>query len=276
MDLDKYQLNNRANWDDRASVHATSEMYAFAKYIEDPKRISDVVRFDAPLLGDLAGKSVVHFQCHIGTDTISLARLGADYVAGVDFSETAIAEARKLSDACGTPVDFVVANVYEAATVLGRTFDMVYTGVGAINWLGDLNRWAAAVAGCLNPGGRFYIRDMHPMAFVFDEADGKILPTYNYFTGPDDPLNWDIAETYTDGDSAQITNTKHHEWNHSLAEVVNALVDNGMEVTKMAEHQGIEWQFVPSAVLEGDQWFLPEDQRKMMPLMFSVWATKKF
>lgn len=275
VELDKYQTNNRANWNDRAAVHAVSDMYKPSRYAEDPSRISETVSFDAPLLGDITGKSVVHLQCHIGGDTLSLARLGATDVAGLDFSETAIVEAKKLAAACETSIDFVVGNVYDAPEVLGRQFDLVYTGVGAINWIGDLDRWAAAVAGCLKPGGQFYIRDMHPMAFVFEEVDGKIIPTYNYFTGPEDPLNWDTGETYTDGDTATITNTKHHEWNHSLAEVLNALVANGMEVTRMAEHKSIEWQFVPSAVLEDDKWYLPKDQRNMMPLMFSVWATKK-
>jgi SAM-dependent methyltransferase len=275
MELDPYQHDNEANWSDRARVHAESDLYGLGRYENDPNFVNDVVAFDAPLLGDITGLSAVHLQCHIGTDTISLARLGAGDTAGLDFSETAIEIARRLSTDSGTPVDFRVGNVYDAPAVLGRTFDIVYTGVGAINWVGDLNRWGAAVAGCLKPGGRFYIRDMHPMAFVFEEVDGKILPTYNYFTSGDDPLSWDTNETYTDGDHTQIQHTKHHEWNHSLAEVVNALVDNGMEITRMVEHKGIEWQFVPSAVAEGSLWFLPPEQRNMMPLMFSAWATKK-
>ncbi len=275
MELDEYQKNNQANWNDRARVHVTSEMYGLANYIEEPERISDVVSFDAPLIGDIKGKSAVHLQCHIGTDTISLARLGAVDVAGLDFSETAVAEARKFSEACGAQVEYVAGNVYDAPELLGRQFDLVYTGVGAINWIADLDRWAAAVAGCLKPGGQFYIREMHPMAFVFEEVDGKILPTYNYFTGPNNPLTWDEAWTYTDGDASTITHTKQHEWNHSIAEVFNALTTHGMEVTRIEEHQSIEWQFVPSAVMEGNQWYLPTDLRQMMPLMFSMWATKK-
>lgn len=274
MDLDPRQRDNRANWSDRAAVHASSDDYGLARYIADPSLISSIIEFDAPLIGDIAGMSVVHLQCHIGTDTVSLARLGPAEVAGLDFSDIAIAAAQKLSADSGTPVEFAVGNVYDAPAVFGRTFDFVYTSVGAINWLGDLDRWASAIAGLLESGGRFYLRDMHPMAFVFDEVDGRLQPTYNYFTSVDDPLTWDTNETYTDGDHNQITNTKHHEWNHSLAEVVNALVDAGLTVTKLAEHKGVDWQFVPSAVKEGEQWFLPPDQRNMMPLMFSVWATK--
>lgn len=274
MELDSHQSENRANWGDRAAVHAASADYGLSRYVEDPGLISSIIQFDAPLIGDLTGLSVVHLQCHIGTDTVSLARLGAAEVAGLDFSDVAISAAQKLSTGSGTSVDFVVGNVYDAPAVLGRTFDFVYTSVGAINWLGDLDRWATAIAGLLESGGRFYLRDMHPMAFVSDEVGGKIVPIYNYFTSVDDPLTWDTNETYTDGDHTQIKNTRHHEWNHSLAEIVNSLVDAGLTVTKLAEHQGIDWEFVPSAVKEGDQWFLPPDQRNMMPLMFSIWATK--
>ena len=274
MDLDPHQQDNRANWSDRARVHAVSDDYGLSRFSDDAELVSSIIAYDAPLIGDLAGLSVVHLQCHIGTDTVSLARSGAAEVAGLDFSNVAIDAARKLSQDCRTPVDFVVGNVYDAPAAFGRTFDFVYTSVGAINWLGDLDRWAAAIAGLLESGGRFYLRDMHPMAFVFDEVDGKLLPTYNYFTSADNPLTWDTSETYTDGDHTQIKNTRHHEWNHSLAEVVNALVDAGLTVTKLAEHQGIDWQFVPSAVKDGDQWFLPPEQRNMMPLMFSIWATK--
>ena len=108
-------------------------------------------------LGDVSGKSLLHLQCHIGHDTLSLARLGAE-VTGLDFSEPAIEACKKLSQDSGTPGEFVVADVYDSPNVLpNRQFDVVYTGVGAICWLDDINRWAKVVAGFLKPGGTFYI-----------------------------------------------------------------------------------------------------------------------
>jgi hypothetical protein len=62
-----------------------------------------VVRFDRPLLGDISGLRGVHLQCHIGTDTISLARLGAT-MTGLDFSPAALAEARTLAGRTGAGV----------------------------------------------------------------------------------------------------------------------------------------------------------------------------
>jgi SAM-dependent methyltransferase len=274
VDINDRREENRANWNDRAAVHFGSETYSVTEYINDPSRLSSVVAFDAALFGDIAGLQVAHLQCHIGTDTISLARLGAS-VVGVDFAEAAIASAIGLAETTGDDARFVVATVYDAAEAVGHTVDFVYTSVGTICWLDDIDRWAGAVGALLESGGSFYIRDTHPMAFVFDEVNGQIMPVYDYFTAADTPLTFDEAITYTDGDTSSITHTRTHEWNHSLADIANALVAAGMRIDRMAEHQGIDWPFVPSAIKEGDQWFLPEPMRQKLPLTFSLWATKQ-
>ena len=160
---------NKANWDDRAPAHAASPDYAFEQFVADPHFLSEVVRFDLPRLGDVRGLRAVHLQCHIGTDTISLARLGAT-MTGLDFSGASIAEAQRLSATCGTPVDFVEADVYDAPGVLpAGTFDLVFTGIGALCWLPDVRRWAKVVSELLRPGGRLFIREGHPILWSIDE-----------------------------------------------------------------------------------------------------------
>jgi transcriptional regulator with XRE-family HTH domain len=91
---------NRANWDDRVPAHVASADYAVQRFLDDPAFLSGVVRFDLPLLGDVSGLRGVHLQCHIGTDTISLARLGAS-MTGLDFSGAAVAEAARIAAAAG-------------------------------------------------------------------------------------------------------------------------------------------------------------------------------
>ena len=110
---------NRANWDDRAAAHAASPGYAVERFVADPAYLSEVVRFDLPRLGDVAGLRGVHLQCHIGTDTISLHRLGAR-MTGLDFSPASLAQARRLAERTGAAVDFVRSDVYDALTALGR------------------------------------------------------------------------------------------------------------------------------------------------------------
>src|SRR5213593_4506760 len=122
-----YRDFNRARWDERAPAHAASPGYAIDRFLADPSFLSDVVRFDLPRLGDISGLRGVHLQCHIGTDTLSLARLGAQ-MTGVDVSPASLMQARELSRRAGPPVEFVEAELYDAVSVLSAgAFDLVFT-----------------------------------------------------------------------------------------------------------------------------------------------------
>jgi 2-polyprenyl-3-methyl-5-hydroxy-6-metoxy-1,4-benzoquinol methylase len=132
--VDEYTRTNLDNWESRVPVHTGPQGYDLDRYVKDQLALSRVVTLDAPRLGDLMGQRVVHLQCHIGTDTLSLARLGAE-VTGVDFSPSALAAARQLAERAGPAVRYVQATLDEVPERLQETFDLVYTGVGALNWL---------------------------------------------------------------------------------------------------------------------------------------------
>src|SRR3954454_16876455 len=156
---DDWRSINLANWESRVPLHIGPDGYDLAGF-DDPDYLSDVVRYDRPRLGRLDGLDVVHLQCHLGTDTVSLARLGARSTTGLDFSPSALKEARALAARAGGDVTFVEGDVYDAVGLLGGArFDLVYTGIGAICWLPDIRRWAEVVAGLLRPGGRLFMRE---------------------------------------------------------------------------------------------------------------------
>ena len=209
--MDEYREANRRNWDERVAIHWGPDGYDAPGFIADPTRVSEVVAFDHAYLGDVAGKRLLHLQCHFGKDTLSWARLGAE-VTGVDFSEQAIAAARRLSEESGTPGRFVVAELYDTPGVLaGERFDIVYTGVGAINWLPDIAAWGAVVATMLAPGGRFFIRDAHPVLGSLDwpeDGSDRLELRFDYFETPD-PVPWDEAATYAG--SGTVANTRTYE-----------------------------------------------------------------
>jgi SAM-dependent methyltransferase len=243
--VDDYRSVNRANWDERAAAHALSPDYAVARFLEDPQFISQVVRFDLPLLGDVRGKRSVHLQCHIGTDTISLARRGAD-MSGLDFSLPALEEARRLAAATGTDISFVQADLYDAVDALGSDrFDLVYTGIGALCWLPDIDRWAAVVAQLLTPGGRLFLREGHPMLWALEDVrpDGLLVVQYPYFQR-EDALVWTDGGTYVQTDTVFEHNTTHL-WNHGLGEVATALMAHGMQITGLVEHDTVPWDALP-------------------------------
>jgi SAM-dependent methyltransferase len=266
---------NRASWDERAPAHAASPGYARQQFIDDPSFLSAIVRFDAPRLGDIRGMRAVHLQCHIGTDTISLARLGA-IITGVDFSPGSLAEARRLSDELDAGVEFVEADVYDAVAVLGgRTFDLVFTGIGALCWLPSVSRWAAVVAELLRPGGRLFIREGHPMMWSLDESHtDSLVVDYDYFERSE-PMVFDEQGTYVETD-AQFKTTITHVWNHGLGEIVTALIDAGMELTGLVEHDSVPWEALPGQMerLDGGEWRLAERPERL-PHSYTLQAVKR-
>lgn len=250
---------NRTNWDDRAAAHAASPEYAVEQFVTDPLFLSGVVRFDLPLLGAVRGLRGVHLQCHIGTDTVSLARLGA-FMTGLDFSGASIDEARRLAHRSGTPVDFVESNVYDALQVLPREqFDLVYTGVGALCWLPEVRPWAAVVAGLLRPGGRLFIREGHPMMWAIDELrTDDLVIGYPYFERSE-PLVVEDPGTYVTTET-EFTENITHVWNHGLGEIVTALLDAGMQLTSLVEHHTVPCQALPGQMelVDPDEWQLAD------------------
>ena len=271
-----YLAVNRANWDDRAGVHASSRGYDLQRYRDDPTAISHVVAFDRPLLGDVAGLETVHLQCHIGTDTLSLARLGAR-VTGLDLSPASLAVARGLASETGTDIAYVESDVYSAVDTLGGgRFDLVYTGVGAICWLPSIRRWAETVAGLLRPGGRLFIRDMHPaLGAVGDDNPERLQLDHPYFEVPE-PMVWDDDVTYVDADRP-LTATRSVEWNHGIGEIVTALLANGMELTGLVEHRTVPWLALPE-LMEPDEItgeFRLREKPERLPLTFTIRATKR-
>ena len=254
-------------------VHAASNDYDLEGLAADPKRLSPVVSYDRAALGDLSGLDVVHLQCHIGTDTLSLARLGGR-VTGVDFSPSALDVARDLAAAAGADIRYVESELYAVSGVLGPDFDLVYTGVGALNWLPNIAEWAKVVARLLRPGGRLYVRDGHPMLFTLyggvehDEKDETLQIVSSYFEG--NAQYWVTDATYTDG--PPVSSPGQYEWNHGIGETVQAVIDAGLRITALREHTEIEWRALPQMVEGADGKFrLPEGPERL-PLMFTLEA----
>ena len=270
-----YRELNRASWDERAPAHATSPDYAVEQFVADPHFLSEVVRFDLPLLGDIAGLDGVHLQCHIGTDTLSLARLGAK-MTGLDFSSAALVEARQLAQRAGPPVNFVESDVYSAPDVLGTgRYDLVFTGIGALCWLPDIRRWASVVADLLRPGGRLFIREGHPMMWALDESHGdQLVVDYPYFETVE-PLVDDDDGTYVETNASFVHNTTH-SWNHGIGDVVTSLFDVGMQITQLVEHDSVPWDALPGQMtkLDNGEWRLT-DRPQRLAHSYTLQAVKR-
>jgi SAM-dependent methyltransferase len=271
---------NLIGWDERAHLHVDS--YGAEAFADDPDAVELVVARSMELMrphlpgGSLAGLEVVHLQCHIGNDSISLARLGAD-VTGVDFSGEAVGIGTKLAARAGMSerVRFVRSAVETAPMTIGpKRFDVVYTSVGVLGWLPDLTGWADAIGALLKPGGLFFIFEDHPVlhALDWDSSGGRFIDAYPYFHNAE-PQTWDEADDYSS--SAQRKHTRSHEWAHPISEIITVLLGAGLRIESFGEHRTMFWKPFDALVATETpgEWAL-RDHSDRIPLMFSLAARK--
>lgn len=265
---------NQRLWDAWTAVHASGDFYDLARFRAGGVRLrSDEIA----AVGDVTGKRLLHVQCHFGIDTFSWARLGAA-VTGVDFSPAAIRLAGHLAVDLGFPsARFIESNVYDLPNVLDETFDVVYTSRGVLGWLPDIAAWARVVAGCVAPGGVFYISEIHPVAQVFETegvAPGELRLTYPYWEHPE-PLVFEVQGSYADP-SADVGQQQEHGWDHGLGEIVTALIEAGLRIEWLRESNELDWRldFLVETEPGSDRYGLPPGTPGGLPLMFSLLARK--
>lgn len=263
---------NRANWDARAPIHVASEFYGLDGSRPAESWFADYEWAD---LGDLRGKRLLHLQCHLGTETVAFAARGAD-VTGLDFSGESIEHARRLAAGRGLAIDYVQADVHDAREALGRRFDVVYTGKGSLCYLPDLDRWAAVVAGLLEPGGVLYVVEFHPLLYalgvvpVDHREDLTLRADYLGGRGPEER---DATRTYTDGPPLAEA-TVSYEWRHGIGEVVTALTGAGLRIDRLREDERLPWPRWSTMRRDADGWFaLPADAPRI-PLFYAVRAIR--
>ncbi|KMQ64931.1 methyltransferase type 12 [Chryseobacterium angstadtii] len=263
--MENYLEINKNSWNAKVDPHLKSDFYFVDEFLKGRSSLNSI---ETELLGDVKGKSILHLQCHFGQDSISLSRMGAD-VTGVDLSDKAIETGKDLAQKCGTDTKFVCSDVYSLQNVLDEKFDIVYTSYGVVGWLPDLNRWAEVISHFLKPGGQFIMAEFHPAVWMFDDDFTKI--NYNYFN--ESPIVETYEGTYAD-QSADIVQ-EYVMWNHSLAEVLQSLINKGVEILIFQE---FDWSPYPSfkhvEEFEKGKWRISQFGNKM-PLVYSIKGEKR-
>jgi SAM-dependent methyltransferase len=271
-ELDPMEANRR-QWDERAPLHVTSEFYDLDGFRAGRSTLREV---EVEEVGDVTGRELLHLQCHFGLDTLSWARRGAR-VTGLDFSESAVEAARALAVAERIDAEFVCANVYDAVAALSaRTYDVVYTGIGALCWLPDIDRWGATVGALVKPGGSLYVFEHHPFIGALGMGDHftDLRFEYAYDSDAQQPMRWDGPGSYAVPDAATVHNVAY-EWNHSLGTIASGLIAHGLVLEFLHEHPFMLWQRWPFLVeAEPGIWRLPAEYEARLPLMFSLRAAR--
>ena len=225
--MKKYFEVNKNLWDSRTQSHLNSEFYNMEGFRRGETSLNPI---ELALLGDIQGKKILHLQCHFGQDSLSLSRMGAK-VTGVDLSETGIEAARNLAQELGIDATFIQANVYETLNHIQDKYDIVFLSYGAICWLPDLDLWANITAQSLKQGGQLIMAEFHPVLYMYNWENHQI--EYGYFnTGK--PYLEQVSGTYaTDEQSESL---EEYFWIHAISEVIQALLNNGMEIKHMSEY----------------------------------------
>ncbi|MER5720799.1 class I SAM-dependent methyltransferase [Streptomyces sp. NPDC047804] len=263
---------NRARWDERVPIHAAGDFYGLDAFLAGRDALRD---FELAEVGDVTGRTLLHLQCHIGLDTLSWARHGAAHVVGLDFSGPAVETARGLARSLELPADraaFVAADVYDAAqAVPDSSYDIVYTGLGALNWLPDVTRWAEVAASLVAPGGFLYLAEFHPFTDCLDDETGSTV-TYDYFSRE----AWvdDSPGTYADLDAVTVHN-RSVEWQHPVGEVVSALAAAGLRIEFLHEHDASLFPRYQVLKRGGDGYYRFPSDRPRIPMMYSVKASRQ-
>lgn len=268
---------NRANWDDRAEVHARSQMYDVDRFLTDKEDISTVVQNDLAILTPHLPKpgvqdlSLLHLQCHIGTDTISWARLGAIDVHGLDLSPNSLRHAARIAEADNRTITWVEGDARFASTLIDRRFDTIVTSAGTIVWLPELTAWAQSIHDLLEPGGVFLIRDDHPILGAVAFEPWSITDDY---LGGGGARTYQDSGTYTDGSIGQVMHTTNYEWRHDLGEIIGSLLSAGLQIEAVTELPYMDWPAFPDLISCTRGWTLPH-QTPRIPLNFAIVARRK-
>lgn len=269
-DMDHHSQTNRALWDQWTLEHEKSEFYDLANFRAGKDRLHSI---ELSELGDISGKSLLHLQCHFGLDTLAWARRGA-LVAGVDFSPAAIALARSISRELGIPARFYCADILEIPEELSGAFDIVFTSYGVLHWLRDLAGWGRAIFRCLKPGGIFYIVEDHPFFRVFTmrgDDDVAVANPYFFFDPAGEVV--EMVGSYATGKVGETV--KFYLWNHSLGEVLNVLIDAGLQIEFLHEFPYAARAKIAFMQKGEDGWYrLPQPLNGKIPFLFSLQARR--
>ena len=262
------EQRNQALWDEIAPVHLKA--YKEVALLREGVEVLDEIELRE--VGDVTGKSLLHLQCHIGSDTLAWARHGA-IVTGVDFSAESIACANRLSKELGLPATFIHSSIYDLQATHEGQYDIVYTSKGVLCWLKDLQEWGCIIAHYLKPGGIFYLMESHPIIMALEEKKpGELSFVYPYFH-KDAPTEWAAGDPdYADAD--YVPKHGSSEWEWGISDIINVLLSAGLQLEFVNEYEKLFFRLFPSMTTDDDRWFRLPKYAKKLPLLLTLRARK--
>lgn len=261
---DHYLDINRTSWNQRLETHLQSDFYDVASFLEGKSSLNSI---ELALLGDVAGKKILHLQCHFGQDSISLNRLGAE-VVGIDLSDQSIRKAQELAEQCKSSARFICCDLYDLPKHLNEEFDLVFTSYGTISWLPDLTKWANIIHHFLKPGGKFVFVEFHPVVWMFDDD----MKSVAYHYANKEPIIETEEGSYADRQAD--FKTQYVCWNHGLSEVISALQNNQLNLVDFQEYEYSPYPFIADMLKIDEGRFQIKHFGNKVPLVYSLTCVK--
>ncbi|MCH7373592.1 class I SAM-dependent methyltransferase [Aeromonas sp. MR16] len=272
--ITEYDTKNILFWDELADIHSGVSDYDLSHFHPHKHNLREI---ELNLLGDIAGKKVLHLQCHVGFDSFALEMLGAE-VTAIDYSASAIEIANRIKDSFNLKTNFHCANVCDLSSLDLGEFDIVFTSYGVLVWLRDLKSWAISIATHLKEDGLFCIVDEHPFARVFSNPNkdnvrfnSGYLHTYGM---GEQPFKANYKYSYA-SDEKELDHQEQYVWSHSISELINSLVGAGLNVVDFSEYEKTFYRAFSDLVINNDKWWVFEDGSYSIPLTFSLCAKKR-
>lgn len=264
---------NRAHWDALAEVHGNGrdQYYDVDALLSGERQLtSHEAAAITAAVADPKGLDVLHVQCHIGFDTITLARAGAK-VTGVDLSSASLAKALTFAERCGVDIDVVEGNSMALPAQLHGRFDLAFASYGVIAWISDLGAWMRSVAACLRPGGALVLVELHPLICTikslepfrlwsdYASTEPEIDDGEGSYARPEDPVRSTLKVMYA----------------HSLGDVVTTAAAAGLVVDELIEHHEIDVELFDWLLArDGDGRWRCSVDGNLLPVLFTLRASK--
>jgi len=264
---ERFTEANRATWNLWVTRDTGSDHYKdVARYRATGSSLRPIELDE--LREQVAGRSLLHLQCNLGSETLSWARLGAR-VTGIDISDDAITFARALAEESGLSEQarFIRSDLYKLPAALDETFDLVFASYGALCWAPDLAGWARIAARYVAPGGALLVIDLHPVGMALDtvrnDASGRSLRL--------DRPYFHSREPQTEQKEGE---PDVYAWSYGLGEVVTAVAATGLRIESLREYPRAHWRQFPQLVESGDGYWRWPDPANQLPLLFSLRAAR--
>ncbi|TQR19986.1 class I SAM-dependent methyltransferase [Psychrobacillus vulpis] len=257
---------NQIGWNQSAyqawtNRHGTPKEYA-KKLIEKPL---DSVSHYLKYMGDVTNKKVANLLGSKGNKAVSFALLGAEVLV-VDISEDNKRYAMELAEEAKVNIKYIVSDILEVPEdELLNDFDFVLLELGVLHYFVDLLPLFKVISNSLKPGGRFILRDYHPVVSkLVNVEENQMIANGDYFNK--EVIEEEVAYSFllSEEDRASLKKVNIRRW--TLGEIITSISKSGLTINSLEEEIGVRWAFPSNS---------PEGIENKIPGLYTLIATKQ-